>query len=303
MRLLLLGLLSAKAQEPSSWESVGEIDCLAEGARCFGCHTLNYCNGHGKCMQRGGPGSPFANCKCDPGWGGDAFCTERTCPFGKAQSDMPTSVTEAHSLKECSNAGFCDRLTGTCQCFPGFAGTACQSKTCPNDCSGKGLCLTMRQLAKMKDALPLNDGLTSVNNTDDLTNLPEPGDPKQNISIRYDGAMSRSGLGGPTYDQNLNRACLCDSSWPVGLGPGERQQAEFHGPDCGQKRCPTGDDPMTERDETNCTGVVAAGGRGVGRPGNICHVDCSNRGTCKDGLCKCFKGFYGINCGKRTTRY
>ena len=48
---------------------------------------------------------------------------------------------------------------------------------------------------------------------------------------------------------------------------------------------------------------VAAGGRGVGRPGNICHVDCSNRGTCKDGLCKCFKGFYGINCGKRTTRY
>ncbi len=81
----------------------------------------------------------------------------------------------------------------------------------------------------------------------------------------------------------------------MGLGPGERQQAEFHGPDCGQKRCPTGDDPMTERDETNCTGVVAAGGRGVGRPGNICHVDCSNRGTCKDGLCKCFKaGLDGV---------
>ena len=78
-------------------------------------------------------------------------------------------------------------------------------------------------------------------------------------------ACSRSGLGGPTYDQNLNRACLCDSSWPVGLGPGERQQAEFHGPDCSQKRCPSGDDPMTERDETNCTGVVAAGGRGTGK--------------------------------------
>ena len=277
---------------------MGEIDCLAEGARCFGCHTLNYCNGHGKCEQKGGPGSPFANCKCDPGWGGDAFCTEQTCPFGKAQSDMPTSVTEAHSLKECSNAGFCDRLTGTCQCFPGFAGTACQSKTCPNDCSGKGLCLTMRQLAKMKDALPLNDGFTSVNNTDDLTNLPEPGDPKQNISIRYDGALSRSGLGGPTYDQNLNRACLCDSSWPVGLGPGERQQAEFHGPDCGQKRCPSGDDPMTARDETNCTGVLAKGGRGVGEPGNLCHVDCSNRGFCdtETGQCKCFQGFYGHNC-------
>ena len=68
--------------------------------------------------------------------------------------------------------------------------------------------------------------------------------------------------------------------------------------------CPTGDDPRTVGvDETNCTGVIAEGGRGVGRPGNICHVDCSNRGTCKDGLCKCFKGFYGVNCGKRTTRY
>ena len=85
---------------------MGEIDCLAEGARCFGCHTLNYCNGHGKCMQRGGPGSPFANCKCDPGWGGDAFCTERTCPFGKAQSDMPTSVTEAHSRRNVPMPGF-----------------------------------------------------------------------------------------------------------------------------------------------------------------------------------------------------
>ena len=61
MRLLLLCLPLAVPQEPSSWESVGEIDCLAEGARCFGCHTLNYCNGHGKCEQKGGPGSPFAN--------------------------------------------------------------------------------------------------------------------------------------------------------------------------------------------------------------------------------------------------
>ena len=48
---------SQQAQEPSSWESVGEIDCLAEGARCFGCHTLNYCNGHGKCEQKAAPGA------------------------------------------------------------------------------------------------------------------------------------------------------------------------------------------------------------------------------------------------------
>ena len=305
---LALLYVYVRAQEPSSWKQVGEIDCLAEGARCFGCHTLNYCNGHGRCEQRGGPGSPFANCRCDPGWGGDAFCTEQTCPLGKAQSDMPTSTIEAHGLQECSNAGFCDRLTGKCQCFLGFKGAACQSKSCPTgkgneDCSGKGLCLTMRQLARIKDALPLNDGLTSVNATEDLTNLPMPGDPVQNMSIRYDGAMERNGPGGPTYDQHLNRACLCDSSWEVGLGAGERQQAEFYGPDCSLQRCPSGDDPMTLKDETNCTGVVAEGGRGVGRPGNLCHVSCANRGTCKDGLCKCFKGFRGANCAEPTTQY
>ena len=37
---------------------------------------------------------------------------------------------------------------------------------------------------------------------------------------------------------------------------------------------------------------------GVGEPGNLCHVDCSNRGFCdhETGQCKCFQGFYGHNC-------
>ena len=154
---------------------MGEIDCLAEGA-VLRVPRSTIVMGTASANKRAA-GEPVRE-KCDPA--GAATPCRTNMSFGKAQSDMPTSV-RGHSLKECSNAGFCDRLTGTCQCFPGFAGTACQSKTCPNDCSGKGLCLTMRQLAKMKDALPLNDGYTSVNNTDDLTNLPEPGDPTQNI--------------------------------------------------------------------------------------------------------------------------
>ena len=38
----------------------------------------------------------------------------------------------------------------------------------------------------------------------------------------------------------------------------------------------------------------------MGRPGNKCHVDCSNRGICdyKLGECSCFEGFYGPNCAK-----
>ena len=81
-------------------------------------------------------------------------------------------------------------------------------------------------------------------------------------------------------------------------GPGETQEPEYFGPTCAAQHCPSGDDPMTARDETNCTGVLAKGGHGVGEPGNLCHVDCSNRGFCdhETGQCKCFQGFYGHNC-------
>lgn len=44
---------------------------------------------------------------------------------------------------------------------------------------------------------------------------------------------------------------------------------------------------MTTADETDCEGVNG------GAAGNLCHVDCSNRGLCnyEAGLCECFDGF------------
>ena len=82
-------------------------------------------------------------------------------------------------------------------------------------------------------------------------------------------------------------------------------QAEYFGPACQFKRCPSGDDPLTSNTpvrtgdvETNCEGVVAEGGKGVGKKGNLCHVDCSNRGICDHdtGTCTCFRGFWGSAC-------
>ena len=62
--------------------------------------------------------------------------------------------------------------------------------------------------------------------------------------------------------------------------------------------CPTGDDPRTTADETDCYNVTAAGSTYVGEIGNKCHVDCSNRGNCdyKTGTCKCYSGYKDINC-------
>ncbi|CAN0478405.1 unnamed protein product, partial [Ectocarpus sp. 8 AP-2014] len=48
---------------------------------------------------------------------------------------------------ECSNKGLCDRTTATCTCFAGYEGTSCQRASCPNDCSGHGVCKTNRELA------------------------------------------------------------------------------------------------------------------------------------------------------------
>lgn len=62
--------------------------------------------------------------------------------------------------------------------------------------------------------------------------------------------------------------------------------------------CPSGNDPMTSVNDIDCSGVTAAGGNAAGAVGNLCHVDCANRGICDytSGECTCFPGFYGSNC-------
>jgi len=58
----------------------------------------------------------------------------------------------AHYYMECSNKGLCDRETGTCECFPGYEGSACQRASCPSSgggvCSGHGTCDTIKEIAR-----------------------------------------------------------------------------------------------------------------------------------------------------------
>ena len=116
-------------------------------------------------------------------------------------------------------------MSGTCTCPPGYEGKACNFKKCINDCSGHGRCLDMQQYAKEAAAFPLRNTLT--------------------FQYLDDGTAA-------TWDAKMNRGCLCDSGWSVGLDSGETQLAEWFGPDCSLRRCPSGDDPWTTVDETNC---------------------------------------------------
>lgn len=198
----------------------------------------NACSGHGACGN-------YDMCTCCENFFGND-CSLRTCPNGLAFADSPkgdlnmdrtvdfTSIfapvssvavndyyveaiteyyqdnvqdEEAHYYAECSNKGICDRATGTCACFTGFEGSACQRASCPNDCSGHGVCKTIRELAETKLRGEEINGISSV--------------------------YEKSGIHGLTYglwDKDSTMGCKCDS--------------RFFGPSCAEMKCPKSVDPL-----------------------------------------------------------
>ena len=234
------------------------------------------CNGHGYCDDT--LHQKWQKCICSRGWGAEEDimeykapdCSQAGCPVGKAFFSLASSATQAHEPRECSNAGLCDRATGMCTCFPGHTGEACEFFGCGDtgelECSGHGVCRTMEELAQMENAVPVQASTTTY------------------------GSPSTSKT--TTWDQDQLTMCVCDSAWEIGLGAGQVQNPQWFGPACTMKHCPSGDDPYTYADETDCEGVNG------GAAGNLCHVDCANRGYCdyNDGTCYCFTGFKGIAC-------
>jgi hypothetical protein len=239
----------------------------------------------GKCSLHGAYVFATRSCLCDPGWGAETDvslaksprCDVRICPAGHSLAEsVPSSTTSSHAITECSGAGLCDRATGKCSCFDGFKGRACERFACPNDCNGKGRCLNIAQMAKEDTAFPLTSSTYSYG--------------------------TYSTIETTTWDQNRTHGCLCDSySWTVGLDSGEHQLSEYFGPGCTKRRCPSGNDPLTTADETDCNGKSSNGASTTaptGASGNLCHIECSNRGSCdhKSGLCSCFNGYIGSAC-------
>lgn len=262
-----------------------------------GCDDLNHCNGNGICDYC------TSTCSCFDDFGSEfdksrtiahdfaPDCSSRTCPVGPSfgtivQYDKLIGNQDYHMHKEmeCSSNGVCNRKNGHCKCNLGYSGIACEKRTCPgtpSECSGRGKCFSMSRLAKVSTALPLSS-----------------------VSVEY--ISTNKTYYKNTWDGDFGHMCVCDSGWEVGLQSGQTQLAEWFGLSCEYRRCPSGDDPMTIHiNETNCNGISQTGNKltrfvGLGEDGNLCHIDCSNRGTCdyNTGLCSCFHGFYGPNCAK-----
>lgn len=150
-------------------------------------------------------------CQCWSGYSG-YDCSQRECPM--VESWALNHREGPHYYSECANAGICDRSTGTCQCFPGYEGRGCERSACPNGCSGRGTC---RMIA-------------------DLPNV-VAGD-EQTFSGALDVTEVQQGaLTGLFWDQKALTACVCDGG--------------YMGPDCSQRVCPFGDDPMTVCEQGN----------------------------------------------------
>jgi hypothetical protein len=93
----------------------------------------NNCNGHGTCGANNA-------CICWDGFLG-ADCALRECPFSSAfSSNAQGTGKDVHYYEECGGKGLCDRTTGECICFEGYEGKGCRRLSCPNDCSGHGIC-------------------------------------------------------------------------------------------------------------------------------------------------------------------
>ena len=70
------------------------------------------------------------------------------CPLAISWGSKAYLDSTSHAELECAGVGLCDFDSGTCVCPEGFSGQACERLKCPNDCNGKGSCMTLSDIAK-----------------------------------------------------------------------------------------------------------------------------------------------------------
>jgi hypothetical protein len=172
--------VSSNGYRSSTHHSVGYTgDCgylLPTLTNCetSGVHGTTICSGHGVCENSTSISGYSSNsnnqvsaCRCyDDYYGMD--CSLRSCPKGIHFFDEAILNDTAHQVAlECSGQGICDPLRGECNCRNGFAGPACDIKTCPATivketssntyygtekkvyCHGHGRCVSIRHFFQL----------------------------------------------------------------------------------------------------------------------------------------------------------
>jgi len=193
-------------------------------------------------------------------------------------------------------------LTGECQCFDGYEGSACQRTKCPNECSGHGTCRSNIDFAIDFSEEVHRQQLALTSALDNNGTI--PASYYDYFLVTYESA----------WDSDMQYGCLCD------IG--------FRGADCSLIECPTAEDPM---DEKTCGQYAGWEEVGTTKTGNTILArewhkapaalafrnsytpiieypcqgapagdTCSARGTCDyfTGVCSCSTGFTGTACEK-----
>jgi len=143
-------------------------------------------------------------------------------PTDSGEGFFAAQVDEAHFYMECSGKGECDRALGECVCFSGYTGSSCQRSTCPSDCSGHGLCRTLREVAVGALSRRATGGQGGNMNL-------------AGVRVAFDYSL---------WDADKHQMCVCD--------------AGFDGIDCTQRTCPRSNDPLSPHTSRWCGGVECA---------------------------------------------
>jgi len=235
----------------------GDCGHIVKTSTAKGC----YINGVNICYNRGLCNNNTNVCECYNGYTG-MTCQIKNCPYGPALFDEPTTSTSAHSYKECSNNGFCDRSVGRCVCRNGFVGQACEIKDCPRNtntgspCSGNGWCLSISKFYSLYGYIYGNK-TTYPNNylSNRFSNYPTSfptifptNSPTNNLSLHLSN-----------WDAFIWNECVCSAKTSSGfigntklpmIGPKAnvsgyeatgRSLPGYSGYDCSLMNCPKGD--------------------------------------------------------------
>jgi len=183
---------------------------------------------------------------------------------------------EGHFYMECSNQGLCDRGSGMCECFEGYSGRACASTSCPNDCSGRGTCSTIAEMAvsspvKSSNTIAVTRGSDFVSTRTTVTDL-QAGD---RVYLGEQASFDASNLHTVT---RVNAATPAEAGSTPGFYVTPRAQSSlphgsalyisptynlwdankvagcvcddgFSGHDCSLRNCPGGHDPLDVQGE------------------------------------------------------